>query len=82
MNYVAVFFAGFLLDILYTVWIRDVTEGRAWRAAAASMSIGWLGLLGFLSAVVDLRYGAFYVMGLGAGTYVGVKYGNSRKDTS
>jgi hypothetical protein len=69
----AVFGVGFLLDYGWTLWMRSVAQERPVQAALSSMAIGGLGLLGVGAFVVDPWTAFPYLVGLGVGTYVGVK---------
>jgi hypothetical protein len=70
---IAVFLSGFALDFLYTRWFLNVASGKALKATAASMGIGALGLVGVTGVVGSHWLAIPYLLGLGLGTYVGVK---------
>lgn len=74
MSYFHAFAAGFLLDLAWAYYTRQVAAGNAAWAAVASIATGGLGAAGLLSVVRDGWALVPYVIGLGIGTYVAVKW--------
>lgn len=72
---VSAFAAGFLLDLAWAYYTRQVAAGNAAGAAVASIATGGLGAAGLLSVVRDGWVLPFYLAGLASGTYVAVRWG-------
>lgn len=70
----AAFAAGFLLDLAWAYYTRQVAAGNAAGAAVASIATGGLGAAGLLSVVRDGWALVPYCAGLAAGTYVAVRW--------
>lgn len=68
--------AGFAVDLLYAQYVVGVSDRRVWLAISCSMGIGACSILG-VTSVLSNGIPAFcgYLLGLGLGTLVGVKYG-------
>lgn len=74
MSYLQAFVAGFLLDLAWAYYTRQVSLGHAGGAALASIATGGLGAVGLLSVVRDGLAVIPYCAGLAAGTYVAVRW--------
>jgi len=68
------FFAGFVLDLAWAYYTRQVADRRPVRAAMASIATGALGAVGVLSVVSNGWAIPFYCGGLATGTYVAVRW--------
>ena len=69
------FISGFLLDFGWTVYMRAVAAGAAYRAAFASVVVGGLSVAGVLSVVRDGGSIVPYLAGLFCGTLLAIKVG-------
>jgi hypothetical protein len=67
------FAVGFVLDLAYTRWVQHTATGGAVQAAVYSTVIGALGLTGVLLVVEQRENAVPYLLGLGLGSYVGVR---------
>ncbi len=75
---VTVFLAGFLVDLAYVRWLKNVTADRKLTAALASMAVGGCGLVGLTGVVADAWLAIPYLLGLGAGTVAGMGVNNEK----
>ena len=73
MSYLLVFLCAVALDVFYTRWVLHISRGDRWQAVFASMCIGGAGLVGVTSVVNDRWLAIPYLLGLGAGTALGMK---------
>lgn len=72
MTFLFVFLCAVCVDLFYTRWVLNVGEGKKLRAALASMGIGAASLAGLTSVVADKWMAIPYLLGLGAGTVLGM----------
>jgi len=71
------FMAGFLVDVFYTWWIRAIAVQAPLQSGVYSMLVTGTSLVGFTS-VVDNHYAAApYLLGMGLGSALAVKYGRN-----
>lgn len=73
IDIVVTFVAAFAVDILYVLWVSAVSDERPLRSATYAIAIGACGLIGLLQAFDNRWLSIPYLLGLGCGTYVGVK---------
>lgn len=74
MQYALVFLAGVLLDVLWVGYARGVQEKNAAKAVGCSMAMGLCSVLAIGAAVTSPLLAVPYILGLGAGTLIGLKY--------
>lgn len=66
-----VFCFGFIIDVMYVVWIKAVASGSAWLAGFAAVGLAAPGLFGYLEIVNNRKLIKFYLLGLFIGTVCG-----------
>ena len=62
---------GFMIDILYVIWILAVASGSMWLASSASVAMAIPGLLGYMAILEDRKLMIPYLLGLFFGTMCG-----------
>jgi hypothetical protein len=68
-----IFLACVLIDALWVAWFHHSERNNAWRSAGISMLMAGLSLVGIGAAIKDPLYAPVYILGLGMGSYLGVK---------
>lgn len=68
----AVFMSAFVLDLLYVLWFHAIETKRVFQGVVSSMLLGACGLYGTVSAVGNRWLAIPYLLGLGAGTALGI----------
>lgn len=74
MSWLVALAVGTLLDLAYTRWVQHTGQQRALHAAAYSMLIGVMSLTGIVLVVEQREFAVPYVLGLGLGSFLGVKW--------
>lgn len=68
------FISGFLLDLAWAYYTRQVAAGAAVLAALTSIVTGGLGAIGVAGVVRDADTLPAYLAGLALGTYMAVRW--------
>lgn len=68
-----VFLSGFLIDILYALWVLSVSDGKHWRAAIFSGVMALPSIFGIISIVDSHILAIPYAIGLALGSVAGMK---------
>lgn len=76
---IVVFFAAFVTDATWSVFIRSTADGKATMAAVASVFTGALGLFGMTSVVNDAYMAIPWLLGLFCGTYTTIRWSVEKK---
>lgn len=71
IKYVKVFCLGFLIDIMYVIWILAVASGSVLLASFASVAMATPGIFGYMAILEDRKMIAPYLLGLFFGTMCG-----------
>lgn len=72
--WIAVFFFGFMVDVMDVLWVYSCTEEKPTRAGWLSVIIGGCKLGGVVPIVGDLTLAIPYLAGLWLGSYVAVRW--------
>jgi hypothetical protein len=72
------FASGAALEGFALFWVSACERGRAGKAALFSLLFGLAQVAGIGVSLSDLRVAPWYVLGLAAGTYFGVRLKNGR----
>lgn len=68
---IKVFCYGFIIDVMYVIWIKAVASGSAVLAGFAAVGLAMPGLYGYLEIVNNRKLVKFYLLGLFLGTICG-----------
>lgn len=68
------FIFGLSVDLFYVIWMKAVNKDNAVAAVLASMLMALCSIFGFVSIVGHWYYSIPYLVGLGTGTYVGMRF--------
>jgi hypothetical protein len=71
LKYIKVFCLGFLIDIMYVVWIIAVASGSVLIASSASVAMATPALFGYMAILEDRKMIIPYLLGLFFGTMCG-----------
>jgi hypothetical protein len=71
LKYLKVFCLGFLIDIMYVIWILAVASGSVWLASFASVGMAIPGIFGYMAILEDRKMAVPYLLGLFFGTMCG-----------
>jgi hypothetical protein len=66
-----VFCYGFLIDVMYVIWIKAVASGSALLAGTAAVGLTLPGLLGYMEILSNKKLMYPYLFGLFLGTVCG-----------
>lgn len=72
MRALSVFAAGLAIDLFYVGWFKSIAADAPLDAAGYSVLIGACGLVGVTSVVKNNWHALPWLLGLGAGTYLGM----------
>lgn len=68
-----VFISGFLIDVLYALWVLSVSSNKKWRAAIVSGLMALPACFGIISIVDSHILIIPYAIGLALGSISGMK---------
>jgi hypothetical protein len=68
------FIVGFLLDVVYTGYVKCVGLNQAWMAGVYSVAIGSMSLLGLTTVIEDHKLAIPYLLGLFLGSVCTIKW--------
>ncbi len=74
-----VFLSGFIIDILYALWVLSVSEGKHWRAAVFSGLMALPSIFGIIHIVDSHILAIPYAVGLALGSVAGMKVNDKLK---
>ncbi len=73
MQYLALFLAGVLLDVLWVGYAKGVQQENAYKAVGCSMAMGACSVAAIGATVASPLLAIPYILGLGTGTLLGMK---------
>jgi len=73
-DYIAIFVALFCVDVIWTLYIRAVSKGKAFKASVLSAVVYGLSAFSFFEVVKDINLLLPAVLGSFSGTFATMKW--------